>query len=229
MSGPLTKGTLSLAYLKSPCISFCWHTCHNVAAQAMSSACDSSCGVAGSTLHSWNASKKQTRVSRWRRLVVRPSASRKGVQSLRGRVPQLSPAQQLMCANLLLPEAPDDLQPPLQRQRSGEPGVLVALEDHPDTANSQDVPNPMAGVRFASMTGPGPSGIRPERIAAMLTCKLRRAVNRLMRAITEAQSRPAGDYHPRDVRGSWILGWCTSPKHREWSRPPYEWVRFGAG
>ena len=108
-----------------------------------------------------------------------------------GQVAQLSQAQQLLYANLLLPGAPDDLQPPLQRQRVDDPAALIAPEDYdldPDTASSQEIPNPMAGVRFASMTGPGPSGFRPEHVAAMLTCNRRRVVNRLMRAISEAQN-----------------------------------------
>ena len=33
------------------------------------------------------------------------------------KLPKVSPAQQLMYANLLLPDAPDDAGPPLQRQR----------------------------------------------------------------------------------------------------------------
>ena len=43
----------------------------------------------------------------------------------------------------------------------------------------------MAGVRFASMTGPWLSGSRPEHLAAMLKCNRRRSVNRLIRAIAE--------------------------------------------
>ena len=58
------------------------------------------------------------------------------------------------------------------------------------------MPNPMAGVRFAIMSGPGPFGFRPEHFAAMLTCNRRRAVNRLMRALSEAQNMAANGILP---------------------------------
>ena len=62
----------------------------------------------------------------------------------------------------------------------------------------------MACVRFASTTGPGPSGFRPEHLAAMLTCNRRRAVNRLLQAIAEAQNLAAAGALPADG-WSWIM------------------------
>ena len=45
----------------------------------------------------------------------------------------------------------------------------------------------MLVIRFASMSGPGTFGLRPEHLADMLRCNRRRAVNRLMQAIAETQ------------------------------------------
>ena len=41
------------------------------------------------------------------------------------------------------------------------------------------------------MSGPGPTGFRPEHVADMLKCKRRCAVNRLLRAIAEIQTMAA--------------------------------------
>ena len=90
---------------------------------------------------------------------------------------QLTPAQQLMYANMLLPGVPDDPQLPFPRRRTNEPEALVAPEDcdlDAEACNSQDMRNPMAGDRFASMSGSGPCGFRLEHFAAMLKCNRRR-------------------------------------------------------
>ena len=57
-----------------------------------------------------------------------------------------------------------------------------------DPGGSQDLLKPMTGVRFASMSGPGPSGLRPEHLAETLRCNRRRAANHFMKAIAETQS-----------------------------------------
>ena len=49
------------------------------------------------------------------RRMAQCGAYRKGVQSLRGQVAQLSPSQQLMVSNFLLHGAPGDPEPSLQR------------------------------------------------------------------------------------------------------------------
>ena len=64
-----------------------------------------------------------------------------------------------------------------------------------------DMPTRMKGVKFARMTGPGPSGFRAERLAAMLNCKRRRAVNRQLRAIGDAENLAANGTLPP-------AGWC---------------------
>ena len=96
---------------------------------------------------------------------------------------------------------------PLQRRRVDERAAPIAPDDHdldPNTADSQETPNPMAGVRFASMTGARPSGFRPEHLAAMLKCNRRRAVNRLLCAITETQNLAAAGALPANC-WSWIM------------------------
>ena len=102
-------------------------------------------------------------------------AHRKGIQSLRGQVAQLTAEQQLMYAHLLLPDEPECDGPPLRRQRLGDLDEHAGpnIEQEQDTPSSQDMPTPMKGVKFARMTGPGPSGFRPEHLAAMLKSKRR--------------------------------------------------------
>ena len=62
----------------------------------------------------------------------------------------------------------------------------------------------MTGVRFARMTGPGPSGFRPEHFSAMLECRRRRPVNRLLRAIAETEHIAANVTLPPEG-WSWIM------------------------
>ena len=62
----------------------------------------------------------------------------------------------------------------------------------------------MKGVKFARMTGPGPSGFRPEHLAAMLKSKRRRAVDRLLRAIGEAENLAASGTLP-PAGWSWMM------------------------
>ena len=78
-------------------------------------------------------------------------------------------------------------------------------EQEPDPPSSQDMPTPLAGVKFARMTGPGPFGFRQEHFAAMLKCMRRRAVNRLLRAISEAENFAANGTLPPEG-WSWIMG-----------------------
>ena len=79
----------------------------------------------------------------------------KSVQSLRGQVAQLSQTAQHIYANLLLLEQPEDRHPLAQRRRTEEPTAPIIVDDPaPDSCDLQDLPQPMLGVRFASMSGP---------------------------------------------------------------------------
>ena len=112
-----------------------------------------------------------------------------------------------MYANLLLPDAPDDAGPPLQRQRLDDasvPPVPDDVEQELDTPSSQEMPNPLTGVKFARMTGPEPFFFRLEHLSAMLKCRRRRAVNRLLRAIAEAEKMAASGTLPPEG-WSWIM------------------------
>ena len=133
-------------------------------------------------------------------------AHRKGIQSLRGEVARLTTEQQLIYAHLLLPDEPERTEPPLRKQKLDD---LDNRADHDmdheqDATPCQDLPSPMKGVKFARMTGPGPSGFRPEHLAAMLKSKRRRAVNRLLRAIGEAETMAANGTLP-PAGWAWIM------------------------
>ena len=120
-------------------------------------------------------------------------AHRKGIQSLRGEVARLTAEQQLAFAHLLLPDEPERDEPPLRRQKLEDPDARADpnADQEQDVTPSQDMPTPMKGVKFARLTGPGPSGFRPEHLAAMLKRKRRRAGTRLLRAIGEAETMAA--------------------------------------
>ena len=92
------------------------------------------------------------------------------------------------------------------RQRLGDSPEHAEpnIEQEQDTPSSQDMPTPMKGVKFARMTGPGPSGFRPEHLAAMLKSKRRRAVDRLLRAIGEAENLAASGTLP-PAGWSWMM------------------------
>ena len=131
-------------------------------------------------------------------------AHRKGIQSLRGEVARLTAEQQLEYAHLLLPDEPERDEPPLRRQRLEDPDERAGpnVDQEQDAPPSHDMPTPMKGVKFARMTGPGPSGFRPEHLAAMLKSKRRSAVNRLLRAIGKAENLAAVErFRQRDGHG----------------------------
>ena len=127
----------------------------------------------------------------------------------------------------------EDPPPPLQRWRVDEPAAPVAPEDHdldPDTATSQENLNPMAGAQFASLAAPGPSGFRPEHVAAMLKRNRRRVVNRLLRAITATQALAATGAHTG--RGLLMSHGFPPDLHRQKIRrrsaPDSSWEKSGA-
>ena len=108
------------------------------------------------------------------RAMARSGAYRKAVASLSTSAADLTPDEQIRWANLLLPI----------RNSSATAGP-----DHPqrapplDVPESQEVPRPLDGVHFGRLSGPEPSGMRPEHLRDMLGCKRRRPVNRLLRAL----------------------------------------------
>eukprot|EP00972_Heterocapsa_arctica_P083697 12333821-Heterocapsa_arctica.AAC.1 len=120
----------------------------------------------------------EDRAARSRRL-ARGGARRKAVQTLVSDVATLTPAEQRRWAAELLPRAGPAAGAPLP--------ALAPAEVAADALNDAET-SPLKGVRFGPLSGPGPSGARPEHLRDMLSCGRRRPANRLLNAlrITEA-------------------------------------------
>jgi hypothetical protein len=123
------------------------------------------------------------RGARARRL-AQGGAYRKSVQSLQSKTAVLDANQQRHWAVQLLPET--------AREDQGVDALAQPLPAAPaapePAAESQEVPKPLDGVHFSRLSGPGPTGMRPEHLKDMLACARRRAVNRLLRAIHAFES-----------------------------------------
>ena len=94
-------------------------------------------------------------------------------------VAALSPEEQRRWADELLPRAGPTagaVIPPLQ------PAEVAA-----DSVNGSEA-SPLRGVRFGPLSGPGPSGTRPEHLRDMLACGRRRSVNRLFAALRTTEA-----------------------------------------
>ena len=152
-----------------------------------------------------NGSNPSQRAKRAKRM-SQNGAHRKGIQSLRGEVARLTTEQELEFAHLLLPDKPEQTEHPLRRQRRNDPVEGHVQDDDPelDAAPPPELHRPMQGVKFARMTGPGKSGFRPEHLSAMLRSKKRRAVNRLSKAISEAEVMAFNGTLP-PAGWSWIM------------------------
>ena len=113
-------------------------------------------------------------------------ARRKAVQALTSDVAMLSPEEQKRWAAELLPGPSGEAEISLPEQAPIEPS------DHLDGG----APSPLKGIRFGPLSGPGPSGARPEHLQDMLACGRRRSANRLlnvlraMEALAEAGRLP---------------------------------------
>jgi hypothetical protein len=132
-----------------------------------------------------------TRVARARR-IARCGAFRKAVQSQTTEVANMPPGDQRTWAAQLLPPNNGPARAPGPRPEA------AAHHDDVEPASS-----PLEGVRFAALSGPGPSGMRPEHIRDMLNCGLRRISNRLLRALQVTEALAAGGDLPDAWR--WML------------------------
>ena len=112
------------------------------------------------------------------RRLAEGGAFRKAVQSLQSKTAKLDVEQQRHWAVQLLPETARGVGSVLP-----VPRPPVAAGAHVPAREPQEVPKPLDGVRFSRLSGPGPSGMRPEHLKDMLACTRRRAVNRLLRAV----------------------------------------------
>jgi hypothetical protein len=115
------------------------------------------------------------------RRMVGEGAYRKAVKAVSGQPAQLTAADEArFAADLLQASVRSDAlcaiaptaTPPASRPFRGDG------EDHP-----------LKGVRYAALTAPGPSGTRPEHAKELLSCRSRRAGNRLCRAMLETQRK----------------------------------------
>lgn len=132
-----------------------------------------------------------TRVARARR-IARCGAFRKAVQSQTTEVANMPPGDQRTWAAQLLPPNNGPARAPGPRPEA------AAHHDDVEPASS-----PLEGVRFAALSGPGPSGMRPEHIRDMLNCGRRRISNRLLRALQVTEALAAGGDLPDAWR--WML------------------------
>ena len=110
---------------------------------------------------------------------VRNGAYRKGLQKWTSSSERVPSDDELHWARTLLPVSSRD---PAQRDH-GLPGAEAHVHEDEELEMDHDHPQPLKGVRFGPESGPGPSGRRPEHLQAMLRCRRRRSVNRLIRAL----------------------------------------------
>ena len=132
-----------------------------------------------------------TRVAR-ARCIARCGAFRKAVQSQTTEVANMPPGDQRTWAAQLLP--PDN-------GPARAPGPRPEAAAHHDDV--EPASSPLEGVRFAALSGPGLSGMRPEHIRDMLNCGRRRVSNRLLRALQVTEALAAGGDLPDAWR--WML------------------------
>ena len=127
------------------------------------------------------------------RKLAQSGAYRKAVQSFGAAAANLTAEDEQRWARELLPDT--------TRQSSNGPIPAPVMPVEP--ADSQEVPKPLAGVHFSRLSGPGPTGMRPEHLRDMLSCKRRRAVNRLLRAIQATENAAEAGTLPDSWR--WML------------------------
>ena len=129
------------------------------------------------------------------RAMAKSGAYRKAVQSLLTASAELTAAEQQRWASELLPDT---------ESAAPNPVRAAAPNNDPGVTDTQELPRPRDGVHFARLSGPGPSGMRPEHLRDMLGCNWRRAVNRLIRALHATEVLAAAGALPACWR--WMLG-----------------------
>ena len=138
-----------------------------------------------------NEDGASSRAARGRRM-AQSGAFRKAVQSQITEVAAMSADDERAWAAKLLP-----CDGGLPRAPDAQPAAAVH-DDDVDPAAS-----PLEGVRFAALSGPGPSGARPEHLRDMLNCGRRRVANRLLRALQVTEALAAAGRLPDAWR--WML------------------------
>ena len=109
--------------------------------------------------------------------MAKEGAYRKAVKTVVGAPASLTPRQEAFFAAQLLPQA-----------ERGD-ALCSRPEAQPDDPPRGEEEHPLKGVRFASLTAPGPSGERPEHAKELLSCHSRQVANRLCRAMGALQRK----------------------------------------
>ena len=104
-------------------------------------------------------------------------AYRKVAQTLTTSIAQLTPQQNREWAVWLHPRAADPA-----TACSAQDGSLQPPPQEPDV-NAEADEDPLRGVRFGTLKAPGPTGLRPQRIAEVLAVRRRRSARRLRRTL----------------------------------------------
>ena len=102
-------------------------------------------------------------------------------------------------ARVLLPRS---TAPEIALSSAPEPERATLLEDSDTPASQHDV-SPLRGVRYSALTGPGPSGMRPEHAREMLSIRRRPLVGRAWRALSRFQELARLGQLPQSAR--WVL------------------------
>jgi hypothetical protein len=156
------------------------------------------------------SSKQGAKAKRAKRLAT-DGAYRKATSSLISDMMDFDASEDVQWATKLLPRSghPDDALVP--------EGVYTALDRDvaEQAASFSPGEGPLKGVRYSALTGPGPSGTRPEHITDMLSVPRRADSNKLHRALAMVYAAIEHGALPPDAR--WI------------ARTRLSWVRKKTG
>ena len=151
-----------------------------------------------------SAGDKQLAAATRAKRLAREGARSKAVNGLKGGIRKLESEDQKRWAAKLLPRSTLG-EGAFARQASQLlPGTTEGDQVRGQTNSEGPPPDPLKGIRYPPMSGPGPSGCRPEHVVEMLTAKKRCVANRLRRAIAQVIERGKLGTLPQAMR--WILG-----------------------
>ena len=143
------------------------------------------------------------------RQLAREGAYRKAVTALTGSTAELTSVDQRRWAGQLLP--PSRL-PPDQACAGTAPAAPLSGAAGVDIGDGSSAAShasaslwgqALQGVRFAALSAPGPSGMRPEHLREALLAGRRSSVNRLLKAIAEVGARGRSGALPLSAR--WLV------------------------
>ena len=148
--------------------------------------------------------------------LAKENAKSKACQSLLGGVKSLSPDEQRQWSSKLFPRAASGRRthapaPPSADASANAPPVTPPVQapeaQQSPNENSSSDPldgHPLKGISFPPMSGPGPSGTRPEHVKDMLGTSKRALRTRLLKLLDKAIEMGIAGTLPNSCR--WILG-----------------------